>query len=126
MGVPLAALPAIKLPTSMFRWVTTPSNGAITCWKSFCWLVYFSWAWVAAALYWAACAACFILVLGLLSLRQTVLELRDLIVDLGCGELRKELPRLYPIADIDVALQHIAGGPRIYVRLLEGQRRSWQ
>ena len=67
-----------------------------------------------------------ILVPRRVSLLQTILILRDLVLDLGRSDLREELPGLDVIADIDIALQHIAAGAGINICRLEAERRGGQ
>ena len=61
-----------------------------------------------------------------LGLLETVLQLSNLVIDFRGGDLGEELPGLDVIADVDIALQHIAVGARVDVRLLEGERRPGQ
>ena len=67
-----------------------------------------------------------ILLPRLISLLQTVLKLGDLVLDLGRGDLGEELAGLDVIADIDIALQHIAAGAPVDVGLDETERRRGQ
>src|SRR5205085_10751852 len=57
-----------------------------------------------------------------LGLLKTVLKLSNLVIDFRGGDLREELPGLDVIADVDIALQHIAAGARVDVCLLESER----
>src|SRR5262249_29477283 len=67
-----------------------------------------------------------ILIPRLVSLLQTILILRDLVLDLGCGDLGEGLPRRDVIADIDVALGYITAGAGVNVCLLEAKGGAWQ
>src|SRR5205085_10753582 len=68
----------------------------------------------------------FVLAYRRLSLLQAILKLGDLGLDLGRSDLGEELPGFDVIADIDIALQHIAAGARKNICCLESQRRRRQ
>ena len=61
-----------------------------------------------------------------LGLLETVLKLRNLRLNFRCRDLGEELSGLDVIADIDVALRHIAAGARKDICCLESQRRCRQ
>src|SRR6202043_2425250 len=61
-----------------------------------------------------------------LVLGQRRLGLRDLVVELGSGDVRQQRASLDPIADIDIALFDVAAGARENIRRLERRGRRGQ
>jgi hypothetical protein len=57
-------------------------------------------------------------------LRERAFGLRDLMLDLGRGDLDEQIACLDTAADVDIALGNVAAGARIDVGLLEGFRRA--
>ena len=55
-----------------------------------------------------------------LHLRERPLRLRDLMLELGGGDLHQQLPGLDVAADVDVALGDVAARPGVDIGLLEG------
>ena len=70
--------------------------------------------------------ACLRLLQGRVILGQRRLGLRNLVVELGGGNVRQQGSRLDPIADIDVALFDVAVGARKNIRRLKCRRRRRQ
>ena len=66
--------------------------------------------------------ACLVLPKRRLRLGKRCLRLRDLVIELGSGELGKDVARLHTAADIDVALENVAIGARENIRRLERRR----